>query len=162
MRKKREKLFSKILLLFLTVMIVLGFTIPGFIDDGPQQFVEPRVCQVDEVPVAVLCSQNLCLQNSCGEGNYYPYSNEGITFELIVEEDGEELELISNEKDIFVKFNGDQVNLFSPGLSLGHVLEKLGMKIDSSLGDVFVNDEQNYGYSQYVPEEGDRVRIVYG
>jgi len=169
MRKKRDKLFSKILLLFLTVMIVLGFTIPGFIDQGPEQFVEPRVCQTDaecylmcdDVPITVICSQNLCQQNSCEEGNYYPFKAEALTFGLVVEKDGEEIELVGNEKDIFVKFSGSSVSLYSSGLSLGHVLEKLDLKIDSNLGNVFVNDEQNYAYSEYVPEEGDQVRIVY-
>jgi hypothetical protein len=170
MRKKREKLFGKILLLFLTVMIVLGFTIPGFIDDGPQKYVEPRICQVDadcylmcdEVPVAVLCSKNMCSQNSCKEGSYYIYSENAVVFELVVEKEGEFVELVGNEKDIFVKISENSVSLFSSGLSLGHVLEKLGMEIDSNLGDVFVNGEQNYGYSEYVPEEGDKIKIVYG
>ena len=66
-----------------------------------------------------------------------------------------------NEKDIFVKLSGSSVSLFSSGLSLGQVLEKVGLKIDSDLGSVFVNGEQNYAYSEFVPEDGDKVRIVY-
>lgn len=165
-------MFSKILMLALLVMIVLGFTVPGFLElDEGSESAEQRVCQADadcylmcdDVPVKVLCSRNLCLQNSCSEESYYPYQDPGITFKLVVKNETDELDLVglSDSKNIFVKFSGEKVKLFSSGLSLGHVLEKAGLVIDSKLGEVFVNNEKSYEYADYVPEEGDKVEVVY-
>lgn len=169
MRKKKEKLFSKIVVIVFLVMIAIGFMVPGSInsDDDSPGYVEPRICQVDadcyliceDVPVKVLCSQNLCIQNSCSEGNYYPFNSNPLTFELVVEKD--DFDLIGKDEDLFVKFSNGVVRLYSSGLSLGHVLEKVGLSIDSSLADVFVNGEKNYAYSEFVPEEGDVVKVVY-
>ena len=170
MRKKKDKLFSKILLLFLTVMIVLGFTIPAFMDQGQDTFVEPKICLTDTdcylmcgedgyEPVTVLCSQNLCQQNSCEENNYYPFKSEAISFSLVVEKDGVSVDLVGSDKDIFVKFNGNIVSFYSSGLSLGHALEKANLETDFS--EIYVNGEENYAFSEFVPEEGDKVKIVY-
>ena len=72
MGKKDKKLFSKILLILFLLMIVLGFTLPGFLEfDEETQYIEPRICQNDadcylmceDIPVEVLCSQNLCQKN---------------------------------------------------------------------------------------------------
>ncbi|MBT3814733.1 hypothetical protein HOE37_00125 [Candidatus Woesearchaeota archaeon] len=171
MRKKKEKLFSKIIIVLFLIMIAVGFMIPGSIDSNndSQGYVEPRICQVDvdcyliceDKPVKVLCSQNLCVQNTCEEGNYYSFNDNPLSFELVVEGNGTSLDLIGKDEDLFVKFSGNQVSLYSSGLSLGHVLEKVGMKIDSEFSMVYVNNEQNYAYSEFVPKEGDSVKIVY-
>jgi hypothetical protein len=171
MRKKRKNLFGKIVIILFLIMIAVGFMIPGSIDsnDGSQGYIEPRICQVDadcyliceDSPVKVLCSQNLCVQNSCEEGNYYSFNDNPLTFELIVEENDTSVDLIGKEEDLFIKFNGNVVSLYSSGLSLGHILEKVGLVIDSESSTVYVNHEQNYAYSELVPKGGDKVRVVY-
>jgi hypothetical protein len=164
---KDKKLFSKILLILFLIMIVLGFTLPGFLEfDDENQYVEPKICQTDadcylmcdDNPIEVLCSQNLCQQNSCTEGSYYTYTEEAVTFSLEVEIDDELIDLDnqSNDKDIFVKFDND-VKLYS-SLNINHVLEKLGL---NSKFNLFVNDEESYDYT-YLPQEGDKVMVVYG
>ena len=81
-RKKSQRVY-KIGMLVLLALIVLGFTIPGFIDptgEDQQVNVEPRLCQsdadcyllCDDVPEQVLCSQNMCVRNSCQEYDLYP------------------------------------------------------------------------------------------
>ena len=70
--------------------------------------------------------------------------------------------LIGKEEDIFVKFSGNQVKLYSSGLSLGHVLEKVNLEVDSDMAEVLVNGEKNYAYSEFVPKESDSVKVVYG
>ena len=127
MRKKKEKLFSKIIIVLFLIMIAVGFMIPGSIDSNndSQGYVEPRICQVDvdcyliceDKPVKVLCSQNLCVQNTCEEGNYYSFNDNPLSFELVVEGNGTSLDLIGKDEDLFVKFSGNQVSLYSSGLS---------------------------------------------
>lgn len=188
LKGKKKNLFGKIIIVLFLVMIVLGFTIPGFIDDEPSQGqTAPRLCQTDAdcyltcdgVPTKVLCSQNICQQNSCDEFNYYQFNDEPLTFNLLIEIDGQMQELASraDSKDFFVKSDQNAVQLFSKGLSLGHVLEKVNIALtpdcialesvqycrdeEKSLS-LLVNGEKSYGFSDFVPEEGDEVRIVYG
>ena len=64
---KDKKLFSKILLIFLMIMIAAGFTIPMLDFEDKVYAVEPRVCQQDsdcylvcgDTPLKVFCSQNI-------------------------------------------------------------------------------------------------------
>jgi len=185
-----EKLLSKIGMIILLILIVLGFTVPSFIDSGDNNIVntEQRLCQTDsdcyllcnDTPIEVLCTNNLCQQNDCKEQAYYPYENT-LTFNLNIQVENEEMDLLnrSNSRDLFIKFNGENGNIvrvFSSGLSLNQVLEKLNLAIDSecliteneqycTLAEkklvVNLNEEQIYNYDNYVPKEGDKLEIIY-
>ena len=102
---KTEKLFSKIFMVVFLVMLILGFTIPGFLNSGnsnPQvSQVEPRLCTTDsdcylicdDKPIASLCFKNLCQQNGCSEYSLYPYQNSPLTFGLKVDVEEKEIDL---------------------------------------------------------------------
>ena len=184
---KDKKLFSKIVLVILTLLIVLGFTVPGFINETDNgQYVEPRICKTDadcylmcdEAPVKVLCSQNLCMQNACDEHQLYPFVDEVVEFSLVVKVNAvnKDLSLLSNTQDLFVKFSEGKVQMFSSGISLGQVLSKVKTKVDAECLTVnsenycnsgekevklMVNGERSYSYSDYVPEVGDEIEVVY-
>jgi hypothetical protein len=186
-KKDYKKLLSQIVVILFLIMVVLGFTIPSFGDDNDSSNVQQRVCQADadcyldcdSGPVQSLCWQNMCVQNSCDQESIFPFENEVKIFNLIISVNGSNLNLesMSNPNNVFVKFFGDKVSLFSSGLSLEQILEKVNARLDNqcltvnlenycrsdetSL-DVFVNDEQVYSYNQMVPKEGDKVEIVYG
>ena len=171
MVKKREKLFSKIVVITILALVAIGFTIPGFVEfDGEDgKIVEPRICQndadcylmCDEVPLAVLCYQNLCQQNSCEEDSYYPFVEEPISFKLEIIKNGEIMDLEKNasQKNIFVKFEGNNVNIFSSGLALKHILEKVNLGIGSYTSNLTVNGESSYAYGDYIPQEKDKIKI---
>lgn len=170
-------------------MIVLGFTVPGFINtdnSGPSIAVEPRLCQsdsgcyliCDDGPVHVLCSQNLCSQNSCEEYSYYAYNKDSLKFSLSVSVENEEfnLENRSDQNDIFVKFVGDNVDIYSRGLSLNQVLEKVSMglsstclsigtqlhcEVDNSTLVLLVNGNASYEAGNYGPTDNDVIQIIY-
>jgi len=179
---KTGKLLSKVVMIVFLVLLVLGFTIPGVINfstgDG-NSAAEPRLCSrdadcyliCDNEPVAVLCSQNLCLQNSCEEDSYYQYNPDPLTFTLSVQ--NVSLEERGNSQNFFVKFNVNIVQLFTARLVLYQVLEKAGITLDTQCltfdgekycGDkveMMVNGENSTLYGNYVPEEGDVVEIRY-
>lgn len=184
---KTEKLFSKVMMILFLVMIVVGFSIPGFIQnpDDAAAPVDQRLCTTDadcyllcnDVPEAVLCYKNLCSKNSCEEYAYYHLTANPLTFALTVVVDGKNIDLQerSNPQDLFVTFTNDSVNLFSPGLSLSHVLDKAGIVLegcliidqilyctdDSSTVEMTVNGEKSLQYGLYVPKEGDTISLVY-
>ncbi len=152
------------------VMLVIGFTVPLFQLDNQNpastNTAEPRLCQSDadcyllceQQPVAVLCSENLCIRNGCEEYSLYPYSENPITFQLKVLLRGEERELQKVQQgDLFVEFGdaagkdglaaggggevpdaggaesaggtgGSKVRMFSR-LPLGRLLEKAGIRL---------------------------------
>ncbi len=163
------------------VLLVLGFVIPGVINYNPAdaEVVEPRLCSsdadcylfCDDVPAQVLCSQNLCARNSCEETDYYEYNAVPITFTLLIENvtPGDR----SNSRDLFVKFDGEKVQLFSSKLLLYQILEKAGMMYDS---DCLIFDKKQFcgeklnmqlngnnstAYRNYAPRDEDLVNITY-
>ncbi|MBT4936187.1 hypothetical protein HOL21_00930 [Candidatus Woesearchaeota archaeon] len=187
-RKKSQRVY-KIGMLVLLALIVLGFTIPGFIDptgEDQQVNVEPRLCQsdadcyllCDDVPEQVLCSQNMCVRNSCQEYDLYPYNLDAIQFSLAVFIDSDQIDITKNmnDQDSFITFDGTTVSVFSAGISLGHILEKVDVAFDSECifvnsenycrsndaeVSLFVNNEPSFEFASYVPENGDVVRVVY-
>jgi hypothetical protein len=186
---KREKLFSKIVVIVFLVLIVLGFTVPGFIGQDNQIYenLEPRLCQndadcyllCDDNPTAVLCSQNLCQQNSCEEFPYYPFQSEPITFTLAIKVDGvtQNLENRKDTKDLFVFLKDENTfKVFTSGLSLAHILSKFKTAFDLEclyLGEerycndgekvvqLRVNGNKSFEYQNYAPLESDVIEILY-
>tara|TARA_Y100000310_G_scaffold153901_1_gene153443 strand:+ start:10887 stop:11465 length:579 start_codon:yes stop_codon:yes gene_type:complete len=186
MAKKDSKLLSKIVMLLFLVMIVLGFTVPGFIDGetDPYAYAEPRVCVNDAdcyltcegTPQPVLCSQNLCIRNSCSEGNYYPLNTNPLSFTLSLEIENEIKSLSANVQNLFITFDANKVNIFSNGLNLNQVLDKAGIAMNSQCVRVdainyctnaenklqmFINSEESYQFIGYIPKEGDTITIKY-
>ena len=167
-------------------MVVLGFTIPGFIgqeDDPLASYVEERVCQsdfdcyltCDDVAKPILCSQNLCTQNSCDEANYYLLNTDPITFSLTLTIENETLPLQSNPQNLFVTIANEKINLFSDGLNLNQVLDKAGMAMNTQCIQtnqlyctnleqklqLFIDGEESYDFIGYIPKEGDEIEIKY-
>jgi len=193
MAKKRWESLSKAGMLIFMIMIVLGFMLPGFLDIGEeenngQQIVEPRLCNqdsdcyltCDDLPIKVLCMQNLCQQNSCNEYVQYPFTEPPISFSLTIEAEGKEIKLNErlNLADFFVKFNDEtsDLEIYSSKLDLGNILEKLNIDFDGEcmvLGsknycqseglnlEFKVNGEKSYSYENYLPKEGDKIGIIY-
>ena len=197
---KTEKLFSKIIMIVFLVLIVLGFTIPGFINNpnpgAAQSKVEPRLCKsdadcyltCDNQPWRVLCLQNLCQQNECGE-SYFEYASEQlITFQLEIiinainaanNLTAGKISLIERAhfQDFFVKFSeDDQVKIYSPRLSLNVVLSKAGMVLagnclkigpasycqdEANSLTILVNGKEIASPEIYIPNEGDEIKISY-
>jgi hypothetical protein len=191
-KNKWEKLSKTGMLIFM-IMVVLGFMLPGFLDvgdngDGNQQIIEPRLCNqdndcyltCDDLPVKVLCMQNLCQQNSCNGYAQYPFIESPVIFSLKIKVGNEVVELKDrlNSADLFVKLNDNSSNfkIYSSKLNFGDVLEKLNIDFDGKcmvLGNknyckneglelnFTVNGESSYAYENYLPKEGDLIRIVY-
>ncbi|MDP3640790.1 MAG: hypothetical protein Q8R53_06370 [Nanoarchaeota archaeon] len=187
MKEKQKVLLRKIFLLTFLALIVIGFSVPTFfLGNTPQEnsLAEPNICQsdadcyllCDSGPVAVLCSQNLCQQNACNEFSAYPYSSEAKQAMMSVIIDGQEIPLKNaNEKDFFVTFSENKVQLFSSGLSLQQIMEKAGMlltpdcltvngtayctKNDKEL-QILANDA--HVAPLYPMKAGDVVKIEYG
>lgn len=171
------------------VMIVIGFTIPGFLQLGssPQdQAVEPRLCTTDsecylvcdDVPRKVLCLSNLCAQNSCGEQSLYEFKEQPLSFEVELNVEGKDMVLgnRSRSADLFVNFDKNRVNAFALGLNLNQILEKAGSSLDSNCVKLApstycrgegknltmqVNGVQTYSYGDYVPQQDDKIEITF-
>lgn len=189
-KEERRILIRKIVIITFLVMVVIGFTVPGILDFGDeQQYVPPRMCQndadcyleCDGQPVAALCSQNLCAQNSCKEQAFYPYNTTPLLFTLGVKINDKTLNLAnrSNANDFFVKFSGmpgeEQVSVYASNLALKEVLEKARVQMsglcvitnqsyctnEKEQLQMFVNGNASYSFGEYVPQEGDKVEVLY-
>jgi hypothetical protein len=162
---KDKKLFSKILLILLMIMIAAGFTIPMLDFEDQVYAVEPRICQLDsdcylvceDSPLKVLCSQNMCAQNDCNENPYYPFYDESVEFSFKVIDSSEVL-LLSYD-DIFINFNTEKVKFFSRGMSLNHLYERIGLNDLNYL--LYINGEERFVGADYVPEQGDEILLDY-
>jgi hypothetical protein len=192
LRKKKNQRAKQIGMIVFLVLIALGFMVPGFIDPTDEESIsEPRLCQndaecyllCDEVPIASLCSQNMCMQNSCEEKALYEYDLENpLDFFLSIEVNNKAISFLNrtNNNDIFVTFNnnkdGSEVKLFSSGLALRHILDKAGFYINEQCLQVdsinYCNDEDNElkiivngetsgAFENFIPKAGDKVKIEY-
>ena len=138
-----SKLWAKVVVIGFLILLVLGFTVPGFINPTSPTGQEPvpqRMCRTDAEcyllcdgkPTNVLCSQNLCQQNSCEEYSPYPWKESGmeITLRILVEDKTIQITNLTEERNTYVSVEeGDQVRLFSDNLVLRHVLEKMDVKL---------------------------------
>jgi|SRR3989344_5067224 len=178
---KTEKLFSKVVVIIFLVMLVLGFVIPSTLNSTSSDVktAEPRICSsdadcylsCDEQPVTVLCLQNMCLINTCQEKSYYQYNQVPISFTLNIAK--ADLPTRSNDKDIFVKFKGNQVQVFTAKFSLYSILEKANIIFDTQCltfdgsqhcsKDLFmtVNGKDSAAFGNYIPQEGDVIEVSY-
>ncbi|MDP3698863.1 MAG: hypothetical protein Q8R47_04705 [Nanoarchaeota archaeon] len=177
---KTEKLFSKAVMMVFLVLLIVGFVVPAILNNpSSNPGVEPRMCNTDadcylfceDKPVEVVCLQNLCLVNSCEEKSYYGYSQTPVSF--IVNIQNITLEERSDEKDIFVKFKGNEVQVFASKLPLYYILEKADIILDtqcltfdqkqycSSDLRMGVNGTDSTAFGNYVPQEGDVIEIGY-
>ena len=144
MKKDRKRIY-RIFLYVVLVMVVVGFTIPGFLElDGNQpQNTQPKICMSDsdcyltcqDKPVAALCYQNLCQRKTCTEESFV-FQAAPVKAELIITVNGTKLNLKEEYDQLslsnfFVKFQTDSMELFSDKLRLKHVLDKLRMKLDA-------------------------------
>ncbi len=181
-----EKIRKGVVITFL-VMLVIGFVVPGFLNlDSSQETPELRVCLSDQdcslkcgsQQFKVLCSLNICQQNSCKEQPLYPYQETPLEFSFNLDLNGKVSApgLQSEVNDLFVKFSGDKVYSFSSFLPLSKILEK-GQAIydekcftlrgtnycseENSSLTLLVNDEPNLYGENYVPKAGDQVILKY-
>ncbi len=185
--QERKVLLRKVVMIAFLVMIVVGFTVPSLLDDGSddRNVYEPRVCRYDsdcylmceDKPLIALCSQNLCQQNGCEELSGYAYNSTPVVFDLVVQINGVEQNLVnrSSSLDSFVKFSPHQVQVYSSGVPLRVILEKVNIYLNSQCVTVdqaycndpekelkmAVNGEMVYSYEYYVPQEGDKINIAY-
>ena len=177
---KTDKLFSKVLIIVFLVMLVLGFVVPGILNNSSDSAaIDPRMCNTDadcylfcdDQPVNVLCLQNLCLVNSCEEKSYYGYDQNPVSFTVSIE--NVTLDKRSNEMDIFIKFDGNKVQSFNSKLPLYYILEKTNIILDtqcltfdkrqycSSDLQMKVNGNESTAFGNYVPQEGDVIELSY-
>ncbi len=182
--------WRKIGTLIFLAMMVIGFSIPAFLDptarEAAVQQPNQKLCQTDadcyllcdDKPVEILCSQNLCLHDSCGQNVYYRFTEIPLTFSLHIEVDEASITLgeRNNPGNVFVRFKDDTIQVFSFGLSLRHILEKAGILLsseclavdgkqycndDTKRLQIMVNGNESSLYEKYVPQESDSVEIVY-
>ncbi len=185
--EEHKMLVKKIVIIAFLVMLVIGFTVPAFLDWGNNGQVPTTIqknCQsdsecylmCDDVPVSVLCYQNLCWQNSCEEFALYPFNQTPVSFLLDVRVNGKSVELTnsSSPQDFFVKLDGNKVSMYSQ-LALRQILEKFKIKLEGGClitnqsycngkgGNLSmtVNNEASYSYGDYVPQENDVIKIGY-
>ncbi|MEK6846500.1 MAG: hypothetical protein AABY26_07095, partial [Nanoarchaeota archaeon] len=85
----------------------------------------------------------------------------------------------SNANDFFVKFSGtagsEQVFVYAPNLALKDILEKAKVQMsglciitnqsyctnEKEQLQLFVNGNASYSFGEYVPQDGDKVEVVY-
>jgi len=133
-------------------LIALGFMVPGFLnaplsnEDGGT-YVEPRLCQsdndcyltCDNKPVKVLCSQNLCFQNSCKEYSPYQFIENAVSFSLDVQADNSNVNLIPQANNLFVTAEKGKINVHTYSLPLGVVLDRLGVTFTNTCAQINTN-----------------------
>ena len=90
----------------------------------------------------------------------------------------EKVDLInqSSSDNFFVKYNKDQIQLFSTGLNLNQVLEKINARLngqclylnkenyctnEKNKLVILANGNETYASGEFLPLEGDKIRIVY-
>jgi len=191
MRKKREKLFSKIMMITFLVLVVIGFTVPGFLNANNESIqtstpAEQRLCSTDadcylscpNGPVSAVCVQNLCQKNSCDEATLYPVLEQPISFALEINVNGSNIDLstLVDQKNFITAFSGSKVNLFTKNLQLEQIFERLGLRFTADclyFADksyctsqemeltMLVNGQPISSSADYVPQQDDQIKITY-
>ncbi len=181
----KKKRWYRIGILIFLAMVVIGFVVPGVLYSGedPASRIEPRLCQTDadcylmcdELPQKVLCSQNLCVRNSCTEQDFYNYTSpQNFQLKIIINGTNVDLPARSNSGNMYITF-GEPTAVYAEGLSLAQVLEKVNIALtaecitldttycqnDKNTLVINVNGNQSFSYQSYVPQAGDRIEIIY-
>ncbi len=184
---KTRNLFGKVAMIAFLVMVVVGFTVPIVLNNikpDSNTYVEPRLCQTDvdcgllcdDLPVMVLCGQNICQQNACTQQSYYPFTEKPVTFTLNVIVENQSIDIASraNKNNFFVIFEKDRVKVYANGLNVAQILEKANMKMNGQCmtidqtycakeGHIWVMrvKGQESPLFDYTPQEGDVIELVY-
>lgn len=135
-----------------------------------------------------LCQQNACEEKNNYEKERFAFNTTPhlINLELDLNKTKIELTNLTLPGNLFVRpKNGlleGKLELYNQYLSLNQILEKFQTKLEgqclkisspqspqqycsnpleNKTLKVFVNGEQNYAYGNYIPEEGDKIEIVY-
>jgi hypothetical protein len=177
------------MILFL-LMVVIGFTVPVILNSTDQgSLPEQKTCQndaecyltCDDLPVKVICLSNLCQQVSCDEQPAFPYSASPTVFSLqvLINNQSVNLQERINPSDLFIAssgINGEDINLFTSGLYLQQVFEKLNILLTPQcliIGELsycnengkelkfYINNEPSYQPEYYIPKVGDKIKIIY-
>ena len=186
--KNYIQLLSKIGIIVFLALIVLGFTVPGFLNQNPETNpttrTEPRLCQTDadcylicqSQPLRVLCSQNLCQQNSCEEGPLFKYEESSRKLTLDVSLYGERINLTAPAGNFFATFSENEVQAFALGMTLQQILEKTLVSFNNQCLNIngqsycrnesdelqlLVNGNRSFSYENYVPQDGDKIKVDY-
>ncbi len=197
---KTRNLVGKVFMIAFLVMVVVGFTVPIVLNNiSPESdtYVEPRVCQTDMQcaldcngqPIAVLCSQNLCQQNSCTQLGYYPFTEKPMVFSLQIDAGNGTIDLASrtDASNFFVTFADvnkkeenkeqikiEQIKVYAAGLTIAQILEKVKITpnaqcvtidqtyctTDTKKWIMNVNGQESPLFD-YTPQEGDVIGLVY-
>jgi hypothetical protein len=92
--------------------------------------------------------------NSCNEENRYPYNEEPIIITL----EGVNITNYQDDNNIFVKFvDNNSVELYNSRLYLDMILERTSSK---QISEMYVNGNQSFAFTNYLPEDGDIITIV--
>ncbi len=189
---KKDDFLRKMGVITFLILLVLGFTVPGIVSIFQEDttkttpLAEPRLCQTDAEcfltcdgkPINVLCLNNICQQNECNTFSLFSFKEEPLHFSLKVSVDATPiiLENRTQSSNFFVQFAKDEVNVFTRGLYLLNILEKVRIGLDgnclymddfsycsSTVKKVKVNINGNVtsSYLDYIPKEGDMIEIVY-
>jgi len=143
--------FKKLSVIFLLVLLVLGFTLPGiffFVGDDSSDYPGAddnlRVCSgdsdctlvCDNSEQVVLCYRNTCQQNTCDGVSYIEYGSAETKVSLDITAGNETLDLSKHTSlfsdDLYVTFEDNQVVTHAEGLTLNHILDKLSMGLTTS------------------------------
>lgn len=167
----RKDLWRKIGLWGFLFLLVIGFTLPGFIPpDSSSSGIEPsspRLCTTDSdctlscegQEAMVYCFQNLCQRNSCSDPDFYPFQPLPRIFSLQLDISGQVIDFFSRQKagNLYVLFHDDTgndegssrgtpVDLLAPGITLQQVLEKADIQLVGTCltmdGTAYCSEEQ--------------------
>lgn len=184
---KTKNLFGKVAMIGFLVMVVVGFTVPIVLNNikpDTNTYVEPRLCQTDtdcaltceDQPVMVLCAHNICAQNACTQQSYYPFTEKPIVFTLRVNVGNGTIDLSSraDTKNFFLTFEKDIVKVYTSGLTVAQILEKVKVKMNGQCMTIDQAYCATEGHTwvmrvkgeesplfDYTPQEGDTIELVY-
>ncbi|MBI2573522.1 hypothetical protein HYV86_06675 [Candidatus Woesearchaeota archaeon] len=194
--RQHKQVLRQVVVITFLLLIVVGFTAPLILYSNDDPFAkkstatQPRLCRSDadcslscdssQTPLAVLCLQNYCMQNSCEEYNPYSYELVPIDLSLKASINGQEVNWNAVPGDSFVTLNNATtfpvVSVFTTGLTLADITSKLGLYMnqdclfhagveycsnENANLTVYINGNKSVSAERYIPIFGDKVEIAY-